>query len=447
MRYFILIFSFLCFINNFIASGQTTCDLLIKNVNIIDVVNGRNIINQDVQITEDKIIKIQPSTKQDEPAKKVIDGTGKYLIPGLWDMHTHNWWQIHFSDAYIANGVLGVRNMYTPMQFIQSLKDSIDKGLVNGPKYYAAGRVVEGTNPEFPDWLVVDSVHKIKPALDTLEMEGSDFVKVYNKIPRDVYFELMKEAHARGMRVEGHLPIAVSATEASEAGQRSIEHLLGIPDLCSHDTLFKHRTSDNWFSTVMKLPDLATMHIDENLARKQFAVLKKNQTSVCPTLVVWYSYLHPDTLFENDPDFIKLQLPDDIKGYWNAEITKYRKKDIAWKETALMKYENLKRVTRLMFESGVPMLTGTDAINPYCLPGYGLHKEFLLLKECGIPDKDILKMATYNAAKFLELPDYGEVKQGMIASLVLLNENPLNDIRHTKSIHLVVLKGKVISPR
>jgi hypothetical protein len=176
-------------------------DLLIKNVNIIDVKKGKTINNQNIFIQGDRIIIITDRLKSEHTAKITIDGSGKYLIPGLWDMHTHNWWNLHFSNYYVANGVLGVRNMYTPMEFIKPLKDSIDHDLIIGPKYFAAGRVIEGSNPEFTDWLVVDSVHKIKSALDILESEGSDFVKIYNKIPRQVYFELMKEAHKRGIEV------------------------------------------------------------------------------------------------------------------------------------------------------------------------------------------------------------------------------------------------------
>ena len=112
-------------------------------------------------------------------------------------------------------------------------------------------------------------------------------------------------------------------------------------------------------------------------------------------------------------------------------------------EMALKKYENLKRVTKLLYQSGVPMMTGTDAINPYSYPGYSLHREFELLKDCGIPDDEILKMATLNAAGFLNLKDYGQVKPGFVASLVLLNENPLLDIRNSIKINAVVLNGEI----
>lgn len=439
---FLILLSFL-FTFNWL-NAQTHCDMLIKNTSIIDVIKGSLISGQDVLINGERIFKIIPTSSEKINAKQTIDGSGKYLIPGLWDMHTHNWWQLHFSNFYVANGVLGVRNMYTPMIFINPLKDSIDNNLIIGPKYFAAGRVLEGPNPNYPDWLVVDSINKINSALDTLQLEKSDFVKIYNKIPRDVYFELVKEVQRRGMSIQGHLPMAVTAIEASNAGQKSFEHLLGIPDLCTHQPLFENKYDYNWYLAVMKEDDYGTMQIDEQLASETFAILKKNNTYVCPTLVVWYSYLHPDTPFEDN--IILKNFPDEMADFWGKVINSYREKDESYKQMALKKYETLKKTTYLLYKSGVPLLTGTDAMNPYCYPGYSLHREFELLKECGIPDFEILKMATINAAEFFNLTDYGQIKEGFIASMVLLNDNPLKNIENTKKINSIILKGKVLEP-
>jgi imidazolonepropionase-like amidohydrolase len=291
---------------------------------------------------------------------------------------------------------------------------------------------------------VVDKKEKISAALDTLQMEGSDFVKVYNKIPKEVYFDLVKEATRRGMRVEGHLPMSVSAIDASNAGQRSFEHLLGIPDLCTKEKLFANNNKFNWFASAMSEKDYGLMQFDEATAAKNFQILKRNNTYICPTLVVWNSYFHPDNLFENDPHISKF--PVEMQRFWAGEIGKYQKKDTAYKEISSKKYENFKNTTFLLYKYGVPLIAGTDAINPYCYPGYSLHKELSLLKECGIPDKEVLKMATINAAQFLKLEKrFGEVKVGLEASLVLLNDNPLEDINNTTKIEKVILRGKIIN--
>lgn len=423
-------------------NAQIQYDLLIKNVNLIDVQKGKTIKGQDVFINGDKIVEIGKSGKSGNKAKEIVDGSGRFLMPGLWDMHTHNWWSIHFSEYYVSHGILGVRNMYTPMSMIKPVKDSINNNLLFGPKYFAAGRVVEGPDPEFPDWLVVDSVHKIKPALDTLQFEGSDFVKVYNKVPREVYFELVKQAKQRGLEVEGHIPMAVSAIEASNIGQKSFEHLLGLPELCTKDTLFKNKYKYNWFAAVMNENDYGTLSFDEKLALKNFSILKENNNYVCPTLVVWYSYFHPDTLFEKNPFLSKM--PKDIVDFWAEEIGKFRKKDQGYKQMAIKKYETLKRVTYLLYKAGVPIIAGTDAMNPYCYPGISLHKELLLLRECNIPNADILRMATINAANFFNLTNYGQIKIGYNASMVLLDGDPLNDIKNTSKINSVILNGKVL---
>lgn len=438
----ILLFVTIWIVNFTILTAQSNFDLLIKNVSILDVNAGKFISSQNVFINSDKIIKITKSSTTDYNVKTTVDGTGKFLIPGLWDMHTHNWWNLHFSNHYVANGVLGVRNMYTPMNFITPLKDSINQNLIVGPKYYAAGRVLEGKKPDFPDWIVVDSLHKIKPALDSLQSEGSDFVKVYNKISREVYFELTKEAKKRGMSIQGHLPMSVKAEEASNAGQKSFEHLLGIPDMCTHDQLFQNKHGFNWYAAVMNEDDYGTVKINENLAKKTLRTLKKNQTYVCPTLCIWYNLMHPDLRFEDD-QMVKT-LPSEITDFWKNTLSRFRKRDSTYKQVASLKYENFKKVTYLLYKNGVPLLAGTDVMNPYCYPGYSLHKELELLKDCGIPNAEILKMATINPATFWNLTDYGEVKVGFVASLILLDENPLIDIANTKKIQAVILKGKLI---
>lgn len=423
--------------------AQTKEDVLIRNVHIVDADNKKILRNQDVVISGQKITLVE-NTKKDRAAKTVIDGTGKYLAPGLWDMHTHNWWQLHFSDLYIGNGVLGVRNMYTPMSMIKPVKDSIQNNWIIGPHYVAAGRVIEGSEPEFPDWLVVDKIEKIKPALDTLQMEGSDFVKIYNKVPREVYFELVKEAHKRGMRVEGHVPMEVSVLEASAAGQVSFEHLLGIPELCTSDTLFKNKYKNNWFAAVMNSDDYATMHLDESIAAKNLSLLRKNKSWVCPTLAVWHAYFNSDLPFDTDPNIEKM--PSDIKGYWMGELNKYRKKDTGYREKAKQKFLNLKNVVTLLYKNQVPMLVGTDVINPFVYPGFSLHKELQLLKDCGIPDAEVFKMATVNAVQFLNLEkEFGAVKPGLNASMILLTANPLEDISNSQKIESVIVKGKLIN--
>jgi imidazolonepropionase-like amidohydrolase len=252
----------------------------------------------------------------------------------------------------------------------------------------------------------------------------------------------MKESAKRGLSVQGHLPMSVNAIDASNAGQKSFEHLLGIPDLCTTDSLFKNKYKYNWFAAVMREDDYGTIKIDESLAKKNFSVLKKNNTYICPTLVIWNNLFHPDLPFEINP--LINEFPKDMTAYWMGEIDRYRKRDATYKQMALRKMETLKKVTLLLYQSGVPLLAGTDAMNPYSYPGYSLHDELALLKDCGIPDAEVLKMATCNAAEFLQLKDHGQIKVGNIASLVLLNANPLENIKNTKNINKVFLNGKQV---
>lgn len=422
-----------------------TGDILVRDVNVVDVEAGKVIEHQNVLITNDTIVCID-SEDREYVVKTEVNGTGKYMIPGLWDMHTHNWWNIHFSDYYVGNGVLGVRNMYTPMKFIQPLKDSIAQKLIMAPRYYAAGRVVEGEKPEFDDWFTLDSASDVGLILDTLEMEHSDFVKVYNKISPLLYDTLLSAAKSRGMHVEGHCPMAISALHASEMGQRSIEHLLGIPELCTDSVLFAARRKEgryNYFSAVMNEPDYATFVMNDSLAVRNFRFLRDHDTYVCPTLVVWYNYFHPKEKLEGYNVYDAL--PEEMKQYWTESIGSFAERDSVYQELGRMKYERFRQITLLLFQQGVPMMTGTDAINPFVYPGFSLHHEMKLLKSCGIPDVDVLRMATINPARFMGKQGVmGQVKVGMVGSLVLLNGNPLEDIENCSGIAGVIHLGKYL---
>lgn len=426
----------------FSCTRQIECDLWIRNVNVVDVRHGTILYQTDLLISGDSIQEIL-QVGETIVSKDTIDASGLYAIPGLRDMHTHNFWNIHFSGYYVANGVLGVRNMYTPMNLVGPLEDSIKSGLVIGPDYVSAGRVVEGNSPSFPDWIVVEDINDVGPAVDSLIQEGSDFVKVYNKLSPAIYQEVVRQARLKGMDVAGHIPMQVSAIDASNAGHRSIEHLLGLFELCSDDTLFQEDYGHDWFRAVMSSDDLARMTINEDKARTNFRILKENNTYVCPTLTVWNNFLYPDTDFEHDG--ISTTYPGEVRSFWFGSLQSFRNADSADKDMMKAKYERITQITQLLYRNGVPLLVGTDAINPCVYPGFSIHKELRLMRDCGIPDAEVLRMATLSAAEFLRVEDNeGTVEEGKLASLVLLNSNPLEKIESSSDIHSVILRGRYL---
>ncbi|MGH9962395.1 MAG: amidohydrolase family protein [Pyrinomonadaceae bacterium] len=165
---------------------------------------------------------------------QVIDATGKYLIPGLWDMHVHEWNKEVFFPLFIANGITGVRDMFAPLSPIKQWRAEIAAGTIIGPRIVAAGILVDGPYPFCaPCTIVVSNADEGTKAVLKVKEMGADFVKVYSMIPRDAYFAIAKEAKRRHMVFAGHVFEFVSAAEASDAGQKSIEHLMGILVECS----------------------------------------------------------------------------------------------------------------------------------------------------------------------------------------------------------------------
>ena len=221
------------------AGVATAQPLAFTDVTVIDVAGGTAEPGMTVVVTGDRITGVGPSVEVEVPADAaVIDARGKYLIPGLWDMHTHHSW--HSFGLHIANGVTGVRDMgisTLSLAEIEALRQEVSAGREIGPRVVAAGPTVDGsastdgalvsaTTPERGRWVV-----------DSLSAAGADFIKVYN-LPRDTYFAIADQAAERGIPIAGHLSPEVTLEEAAEAGQRSIEHYtvghpLGLLPLCS----------------------------------------------------------------------------------------------------------------------------------------------------------------------------------------------------------------------
>jgi hypothetical protein len=369
-----------------------------------------------------------------------LDGAERYLCPGLWDMHTHNMWSVSYSKHYAFNGVIGVRNMYTPMPFIKALKDSIERGLLPGPHILAGGRIVDGPGPFFKDWFVADKLDKIPAILDSIQAEGSDFVKVYDAIPADVYFELARQAKARGMYIAGHIPIAVSPLEAAMAGQRSFEHLFGLFDLCVKDPVIDKSRSTHWQGLVMYNEKLASAELDYKLAMENLGKLSKYNVYVCPTLSVWRNAMDPYRDFTAD---VELPYFDSMtQSFWANSIKQFQREEGDPEALLVRTYDFMRQMTSVLHFAGVKMMLGTDAINPYVYPGFSIHTEIQCLQESEISDEEILKIAAWNPVEYLGLEsDFGSIEKDKMASFLILSENPLYDLGALRSMEGIVLKG------
>ena len=434
------------------AIGQGA--LAFTHVTVIDATGASAKPDMSVVISGGRIVEMGRTGRVRLPkGALVVNASGKFLIPGLWDMHVHEWNKEVFFPLFIANGVTGVRDMFSPLPPIKQWRAEIAVGTTIGPHIVAAGIIVDGPHPFCaPCTIAVGNADEGRKAVLKVKEMGADFVKVYSMLPRDAYFAIADEAKRQNMVFAGHVPEFVSAAEASDAGQKSIEHLTGVIVACSAKEEALRKENEARLRAEGIRRDTATLEqvaaldsFDEKRASALFARFVKNGTWMCPTLSVLRAVaLSGEADFRNDPrmkyvpDFLK-------KQFWEGAY--------GWKEQTAEDFARAKRVFQkqlevvgMMRRAGVRFIAGTDTANPYIFPGFSLHEELALLVQAGFTPMQALQSATRDAAQYLDrLDSLGTIEKGKIADLVLLDADPLAEIGNTRKINAVVLGGKLIS--
>ena len=430
--------------------------LLLEHVTVIDSTGSAPHPDMSVLIEDGKIKAISPSGQSNPGVGTVIvDARGKFLIAGLWDMHVHALSQNEperFFPLFIANGVTGIRDMGgdIPLAQIAQLKKEVYAGARLGPEIFAAGPILEGEHPFWPFSISVTNPDDAKRDVMRLVKEGADFLKVYNTLSRKAYLAIAAQAKQDGIPFVGHLPDSITPVEASAFGQKSIEHLWGIPNYLSSESVqlqnMAARASDEEDPKVArdlyyKINETILATHDAQKASSLFKALVRNHTWQTPTLVVLRSYatIHDPTL-RKDPR--TAYIPDNLISFWNSMGGQ---PDPRNDEIQVRLFEYDMAIVKAMHAAKVPLLAGTDTPNPYTYPGFSLHEELELLVSAGLSPMEALQTATLRAAQFLGVGHlFGSVEEGKVANLVLLDANPLEDIRNTKKIRGVVLRGRFL---
>jgi hypothetical protein len=451
---FSLLFSFSCGHQEPFESQAT---LIFLHATIIDTSGGPNQTDMTAFITGDRITDIKKTGKVRLPqGARVIDAAGKFLVPGLWDMHVH-WYDERFLPLFIANGVTGVRQM-SGFPLHLDWRERASRGELLAPRQVIASPIVDGPGATWTGSIEVGNKQEARDAVQKIKDSGFDFVKIYAGIPRDAFYALADEAAKQGLIFAGHVPHSVSALEASDAGQKSIEHLTGVLEGCSpfggeitrgyakNMTGVNNRTGmDKARLRVLRvLFERLLATYDKERAAVLFARFAKNGTWQCPTLTANRSIAFMgDAEFRNDPRL--KYMPKPIRSSWQPENNPLWASRTA-EDYAIQKrlYQKYTKTLAEMHRAGVRVLAGTDTGNPLCFPGFSLHDELTLLVEAGFTPLEALQAATLNAAIFQGTAEsFGTIEKGKIADLVLLEANPLEKIENTKRIAAVVLGGKL----
>ena len=428
--------------------------VVLTHITVVDVRTGRVNPDYTVVVRDQRITDMGATGKVATPTgSQVVDGTGKFLIPGLWDMHVH-WSDKDYLPLFIANGVTGVRLMWGQPAH-QEWRRAIDDGQLLGPHLVIASPIVDGPKPIWDGSISVTNETQARQVVAKVKREGADFVKVYQGLLRDTYFAIADEARKQGIAVEGHVPQSVSAEEASRAGQKTFEHLVGVLPACStrSDELLKAAQADLvegiaskpkfWGARVKQLRQAMLESYSPDKAAALFALFKSQGTWQCPTLTLLRMFGYgDDPAFLNDPR--RKYVPKVLLAFWDPRAVDGGRspEDFAFSRK---EFQRDLELVGAMQKAGVSILAGTDTSNPFCVPGFSLHDELGLLAQAGLSPLEALQTATLNPARFLDREkDFGNVERGKIADLVLLDANPLDDIANTKKISAVIYGGRFL---
>ena len=349
-----------------------------------------------------------------------------------------------FLPVMVANGVLGARDMHSFLPAIISLKHAVATGTQVGPRLFVAGTAVDGPNSYLPAARIVHTPEEAREAVRDLKAAGVDFIKVYSSLPKDLYLAVAAAARSERIPFVGHVPYPVTAAEASDAGQRSLEHLTEVDvGTSGEEEAIKGEELDAMNQKHGYIPDPVRLKstFDSAKATALFERFRKNNTWQVPTLVVFYEErrLAEPGLVGNDS--LLVYIPKLLRDYWRSLPT-----DIAVKMVAL--YAIHSDLVGRLYRAGVPILAGSDSPNPFVYPGFSLHDELGLLVRSGLSPAEALRTATINPATFLGVTDsLGTVARGKVADLVLLDANPLEDIANTRRIRAVIQGGRLLDRR
>ena len=433
-------------------------DVVINHVTLVDVRTGRLTPNQVVAIAKGKIVEVQVADKDSYAAKQYVNGNGRYLMPGLWDMHVHFRGGDSLATAnkktlalYLAHGITTVRDAggdLTPHIF--EWRREMDAGFLAGPRIFTSGPKIDGPGATWPGSLEVETAAQIRYALDSLQKLKVDYVKIYDsKISGRAYLETIRQAQRRGLKTTGHMPYTVTLAEAIGRGLDATEHLYYVLKACSgkEDSLTALvRASQGTARPLGLFATLPAVNATYSpaAAARIFALMAKRHTAAVPTLFIGQTLAG---LSANDHarDSLLAYIDPRIQATYQRRLASARQQSLAAQALGHQLETRFSGLIAPMQAAGVRLLAGSDSgpFNSFVYPGASLQEELILLVRAGLTPLQALQTATVNGAEFMGVADRtAAIAPGMDADLLLLTANPLENIANVKHIDTVVSRGK-----
>ena len=445
---------------------------VLLNANVVNTRDGSVTTGISIAIDGGKIQQLIPSTTNVTVSGSAqgIDASGKFVVPGYNDMHTHaidavdlqptNW------PLFIANGITGIREMRGSSALVQRvIKLNADSaaGIVDAPEVLMIPGEIIG---QIPAPATVAIATQAAPAIAEVQKQkayGAGFIKMFN-VNREASLAILGETKNQGITVAGHISPALSAVESANAGWRSIEHLgsgIGILLDCAGEeaavraALLRGEASapsllpPTWSASVLSAPFYQRVlnSYDDTKCKSVAQTFVKNETWNVPTLIrLRTQHFVESSLYRNDPNLIYVSRT--TRAAWEAAAVARTAFPASAIATFQQYYAQQQVLTKLMKQGGAKLLAGSDTATAanWVIPGFSLHQEFRELASAGLSPLEILQMTTLNSAEFLNRQStMGTVDAGKNADLVLLDANPVADVANLSKIAGVVLKGKYFS--
>jgi imidazolonepropionase-like amidohydrolase len=432
--------------------------IVVRNATTVDVQTGSLRPAQTVIIEGTRTKTIGEAAQLATPkGARIVDGTGKFLIPGLWDMHVHATGpgvDRLFLPVLVANGVTGVREMFGTFRWYADARAMAKRGEIVMPRLVGSGHILDG-KPQIWQSVEVADAAQARHAVDSLARGGAAFIKVYSRLTPDEFRAIADEAKKHNLSFAGHVPTLVSVDEALSLGMASIEHLQMFTTACSsqeeafRSALLDAVASPKGWDSAGVISRLQLPMLRQTFDRERCTALAKrvaaSNTWMVPTVVVLHSTTHlDDPSLRNDP---RLQyIPEFFKTGWNP-ANDFRFRAVTPEGWAARKriFDEQLSILRILHDAGAKFLAGTDLSNPYLYPGFSLYDELTYLTKNGFSNLEALQTATINPARFLNATDsLGTIAEGAVADLVLLDANPLVDIANVARVHAVIANGVLI---
>ncbi|MDH3648496.1 MAG: amidohydrolase family protein [Saprospiraceae bacterium] len=415
------------------ASGQT----VFLDVDVIPMTTESVLSRQAVIVEDGRIVQIVSADQYTPRAgATVIDGSGKYLVPGWAEMHAHIPTPTDGDDSnvretlflYLANGITTIRGMLGDPYHLE-LKKQIDQGAFPSPRVYTSSPSLNGNS--------ISTKEEAKQKVTQYKQDGYDFLKVHPGIQKDVFDEMVATANAVGIDFSGHVPADVGIRHAIASNYASIDHLDGYIEGLAPE---EKRKDGGFFGVLLH------NHLDESKISELVHSTKEAGIAIVPTQTLMTRWLLPGSAeaMVNEPEM--KYIPGSLRYTWRQSKERMME-NLDYEEAGYRQFIQVReKVLKALHDAGVPLLLGSDAPQVANVPGFSIHHEMQDMIDVGLSPQQVLRTGTVNVATFFNRSDeFGTIEPGKIADLVLLSNNPLEDISHAQEIEGVMYRGHWLS--